>query len=49
MVNPLLRLPDVLKARGVRRSTHYKDVATGLFTRPVAIGLRAKAWPESDF
>ena len=44
----LLRLPGVLVLRGVGRSTHYNDVATGLFTRPVAVGQRARAWPASE-
>ena len=48
MVTAMLRLPAVLKARGVSRSAHYADVAGGLFTRPVAIGARAKAWPEPE-
>ena len=48
MVTTLLRLPDVLKARGVGRTTHYNDVAAGMFTKPVAIGARAKAWPASE-
>lgn len=48
MAIQLLRAPRVLTARGVGRSTHYKDVADGLFTRPVAIGPRAKAWPDFE-
>lgn len=42
------RLPAVLAARGVGRSTHYADVAAGLFPPPVAIGKRAKGWPDSE-
>jgi prophage regulatory protein len=44
----LLRLPTVLELRGVGRSTHYKDVGAGLFTRPVSLGPRLKAWPASE-
>lgn len=43
-----LRLPAVLKKRGVGKSKHYRDVAEGLFTRPVRIGARAAAWPSHE-
>lgn len=48
MVARILRLQPVLDARGKRRSSHYSDVACGLFTRPVKIGPRAAGWPESE-
>lgn len=48
MVTEMLRLPDVLRARGVGRTTHYNDMAAGLYTRPVAVGVRAKAWPAPE-
>jgi len=38
----------VLKARGRSRSAHYLDIQNGLFTKPVAIGPRAVAWPDSE-
>ena len=44
----LLRLPAVLGLRGVGRSTHYNDMSTGLFTRPVPVGPRSRAWPASE-
>ena len=44
----LLRLPEVLARRGKRRSSHYADVQNGLFTRPVSIGPRQKAWPDTE-
>lgn len=44
----ILRLQPVLDARGKRRSSHYNDVASGLFTRPVKIGPRAAGWPETE-
>jgi len=44
----LLRLPAVLGLRGVGRSTHYNDVTTGLFTRPVPLGPRSRGWPASE-
>ena len=48
MSKTLLRLPAVLKARGRSRSSHYLDIQNGLFTKPVAIGLRAVAWPDHE-
>jgi prophage regulatory protein len=48
MVERILRLQPVLDARGKRRSSHYNDVACGLFTRPVKIGPRAAGWPETE-
>ncbi len=44
----LLRLPAVLGLRGIGRSTHYNDVTTGLFTRPVPLGPRSRGWPASE-
>ncbi len=45
MTSTILRLRAVLHERGRSRSAHYKDIQQGLFTRPVAIGLRAVGWP----
>jgi prophage regulatory protein len=44
----LLRLPRVLEARGLRRTAHYESVARGLWTKPVAVGPRASAWPAHE-
>lgn len=44
----LLRLPEVLRARGRSRSTHYADIDRGLFTRAVSLGANCVAWPESE-
>jgi prophage regulatory protein len=44
----LLRLPEVLRARGRSRSTHYSDIHRGLFTRAVSLGAHCVAWPESE-
>lgn len=48
MANTILRLPTVLRERGRSRSAHYLDIRAGLFTRPVAIGLRSVGWPASE-
>lgn len=44
----LLRLPEVLRARGRSRSTHYSDIERGFFTRAVSLGANCVAWPESE-
>lgn len=43
-----LRIPTVLKRRGVSRSGHYADIKAGLFPKPVPIGLRAVAHPDYE-
>lgn len=48
MATTILRLPVVLHERGRSRSAHYQDIQQGLFTRPVAIGLRAVGWPSGE-
>jgi prophage regulatory protein len=44
----LLRLRDVLNARGRGRTSHYSDVRRGLFTKQVQIGENAVAWPAHE-
>lgn len=41
----LLRLPEVCRRTGKKRSSLYRDVAAGRFPAPVKIGERASAWP----
>ncbi len=47
MQNRMLRLPDVMKATGLGRSTIYAKIAASDFPPPVKLGARAVAWPES--
>jgi prophage regulatory protein len=42
------RLPAVIHATGLGRSTIYRLVASGEFPRPVHLGPRAIAWRWSD-
>jgi prophage regulatory protein len=44
----LARLPTVLKATGLGRSTIYRLIADGSFPAPVRLGPRAVAWRWSD-
>ena len=48
MTKTILRLPEVLRARGRSRSSHYLDIKSGVFTRPVQLGTRSVGWPEND-
>lgn len=48
MVTRILRLPAVLKSRGRSRSSHYADIKSGLYVKPVQIGLRAVGTPEDE-
>ena len=43
------RISDVLKTFGFRsRTTVYKNIQLGLFTRPIAIGERSVGWLDSE-
>ena len=43
------RISDVLKTFGFRsRTTIYKNIQLGLFTRPIAIGERSVGWLDSE-
>ena len=44
----LARLPTVLHATGLGRSTLYRLVATGAFPAPIRLGARAIAWRWAD-
>lgn len=47
MADNHLRRPAVEAATGLSRSTLYDMMDRGEFPRPVRIGRRAVAWPES--
>jgi prophage regulatory protein len=47
-VRVFARLPAVMQATGLARSTIYRLVANGEFPSPVQIGRRAVAWRWSD-
>ena len=48
MSHTLLRLPAVKARCGYSRSTIYLRIAQGLWTRPVSLGARSVAWPDSE-
>lgn len=42
-----LKLPSVIDVTGLSQSTIYRMMSDGAFPRPVALGKRRVAWPES--
>ena len=56
MANPLspsphysvFRLPMVLQATALSRSTVYAMMAEGRFPKPMKLGERAVGWPETE-
>jgi prophage regulatory protein len=47
-INPLYRRPIVEQATGDSRSTIYRKIQAGLFTKPVQIGGDRVAWPANE-
>jgi prophage regulatory protein len=43
----LLRLPDVQRLTGLRRSSIYEQMKEGTFPQSVKLGRRAIAWSEA--
>ena len=48
MTNTILRLPAIKTSTGLSRSTIYRRIEQGLFTRPVSLGGRAVGWPAIE-
>jgi len=46
-INRMLRRKEVEAITGRSRSAIYEGIAAGTFPKPVKIGSRAVAWPES--
>lgn len=44
----ILRLPQVIKATGLARSTVYLRIDQGLLTRPISLGGKSVGWPASE-
>jgi len=47
-MSTLIRLPEVLKLTGFKRSTLYRAVSMLHFPRPVKLGARASAWSLAE-
>nr|WP_081651302.1 AlpA family phage regulatory protein [Cupriavidus sp. WS] len=48
MTSSLLRLPAVMSATGLTRSTLYLRIKQRLMTPPVKLGERCAAWPAHE-
>lgn len=46
-INPILRLPAVLKATGLSRSTLYRKINQGTFPKQIKISDRCAGWRQS--
>lgn len=44
----LMRLPEVERVTGYKRSSIYALAARGEFPQPVKLGRRASAWVEAE-
>lgn len=44
----MLKHREVLSRRARSRTSHWSDVKSGLFTRPVKMGIRSLSWPEAE-
>lgn len=44
----LLRLPDVMKKTGLKKSWIYQLISEGKFPRQIKLGDRSVAWLESE-
>ena len=48
MSTSLRRLPDVCAQVGLRPSRIYEMIAAKEFPAPIALGVRARAWPSDE-
>ncbi|MCU7803801.1 MAG: transcriptional regulator [Candidatus Thiodiazotropha sp. (ex Lucinoma borealis)] len=48
MTIKLIRNSELIHRRGKSKSSHYEDIALGLFVPPIQIGDRAVATPEHE-
>jgi prophage regulatory protein len=44
----VLRLPEVMRITGRKRTAIYQDIAEGLFPPPIPLGQRAVGWLEDE-
>ena len=44
----MLRMPEIERRTGRRRSSIYNDIKRGAFPRQVKLGERASGWYESE-
>ena len=44
----ILRLPEVMKITGLKRSSIYSYVKKNIFPKSIPLGIRAVGWLESE-
>lgn len=44
----ILRLPELERVTGLKRSTIYRDIQAGTFPAPLKLGKAASGWRSSD-
>lgn len=47
-IKNFLRLPDVIKKVGIKRTAIYERIKAGTFPEPIQLGPRAVAWDEEE-
>ena len=47
-MNRIIRLPEVIKMTGLRRTSILSFAKDGSFPKPFKIGVKAVGWLESD-
>ena len=48
MSKRILRLPEVIEAVSLKKTTVYALIRRGLFPTPIRLGLRSVAWYETE-
>ena len=48
MIDPILRIPEVVAVTGLSRSTIHRRRATGQFPKPVKLGKQNVGWRQSE-
>jgi prophage regulatory protein len=44
----ILRLPEIMHATGLSRSSIYKHIDEGTFPKQISLGARAVGWVDSE-
>lgn len=47
-VERVIRLKEVIVRTGLSRSTIYLHIKSGLFPKPISLGVRSVGWLESE-
>lgn len=48
MTNKILKLPDVMRATALSRSSIYAFISKGAFPKPIKLGEKAVGWIEGE-